>query len=335
METYKFLVIGDTEGRVRSSSIAKLAERFLQKGDFIILTGDYFSNQLTELYFFKTGVAFPEKSTIGNLYQKYKVVTAYGNKDLQSKIFSFDKVRSRLGIVSVEDFYGEREVGDLKFCFVNGSNVTNINFSKKAELMKTDIDVLLAKYERLLKGNYKGRLRLRDLPDDEIQKLREKYGETFKIAFDYPYISNYLWLESKQSDADILLTHSPPLLSEKAKILAGYSPDTAVFKEVGKGVEPTHPKENGAKKMHVGLPQIEDFCKRGGFKIVFCGHIHEASGIALYGSMLIVNAGSKLAKMNIQNILPFVLLEVDKNFTKFKCMLYNWDGTTKVEGVLR
>ena len=327
MKTVRFLVIGDPEGRLRYPSVKKLAERYLKRGDFLIFTGDWFSNPLTEYYAFKRGEAFPEKKTLWDLNEKYKIILIYGNKDLQSRFFGLDGKRSReKNIFCVEDFYGEKKIRGLDFCWLNGSNVVEGGFCKRSGEAMKEAEKILKRYERRLRrSGYKRRIRLKDLPEEELKPLREKYGWVFRVVEEYPYATDYSWLKGKRSDARVLLSHSPPLL-EGAEVVAGSFPDVAVFREEGTGIRPCFPDEKGAKKKHVGLKPVSDFVKENDFRLVICGHIHEGSGIALYENALVVNPGSKRAYINERKVLPFSLIETDGELSVFRYLIYNWDG---------
>jgi len=325
----RFLVFGDPEGKVRYGEVARLANKFLGKGDWIIFMGDYFSNQLTAYKYFRQGRLFPESSVFRDLYKRFKVVLVFGNKDLQSRFFDLHERRERFheNLILVEDFHG-KVPGEINLFFLNGSNLTNVDISRRAKRLVRRIGTSIEKYRK--KRGVQS-LRLVDLPKEEVNRIRRGYAFEFKLIYDYPYLTNFDFLKDlRERDFDILLTHTPPLMKGSELVMGNY-PDLALYKEVRGGVCPARREGKKVKKGNVGDERVLKFVKRTRCKLVICGHIHEASGVAYLKDKLIINPGSKIAFSNRKKILPFTLIETDQDLTRFRILLRNWSGTYEKE----
>lgn len=319
----KFLIFGDPEGRIRYPEVVKLTNKFLQKNDFIIFTGDYFSNQLTPYKYFKQGRLFPEMSLFQHLYRKFKIILIFGNKDLRSELIGLNKKREKFNknIILVERFHGKVS-GEFSFFFLNGSDLTNVDISKKARKLSKRINNALKRC---------GKTRLIELPAEEIEKLRKGYEFEFKLIYDLPYLTDFRFLSKlKEREFDILLTHTPPYM-KNSEIICGNTPDLAIFKRDESGIHPVNEKEKRCRKRNVGNREIREFVKKSKSKLVICCHIHEASGIAYLKDKIVINPGSKAALENRKNILPFCVVECNRELTKFKFFLRNWEGISRGE----
>lgn len=305
----RILAIGDPEGKIRYNEVKLLAERYLKEGDYIIFLGDYFSSPYTEYFRYLKGIAFPERSIFKDLNKKYKIILVYGNKDVKSSVFNLDKKKKDYNIFSIEDYFGELEIDNFKFVFINGSNLVNFTGRIGAKISR-EIDNLKKKYNKV---------RLVDLPSEAHEYLEKKYGTFYRIFVKYTYATSFSFLENyKNKKYDFLLTHTPPFL-EGAELISGEYPDIAIYKEDGfGGIQPASPRDKDAKRSHVGHKKIREFIENNKVKIIICGHIHEGSGIAIYKNTLVLNPGSKAVYFMKNKVLPYIVLEFDEDLKNIR-----------------
>ncbi|NOZ81905.1 MAG: hypothetical protein GXO63_02025 [Candidatus Micrarchaeota archaeon] len=307
----RLLVIGDPEGRIRPETIGKLSSSY--SPDLTVITGDLYSSPLTEHRFLRNRVLPAERLTEDLTGKK---IVVYGNKDLNPDYYGLTAPKN---MICTHKIYDEFELNGLKLAILNGSNVVEVGFSKKAEELAGEMRKILKKQKKK---------RISELEEKDVAHLKEKYGLTFSLVYTYPFTTNFKHLG--KTDAKILATHTPPKL-DKAELVEGIFPDYAVFKKTQEGIVPAHPKEKGAIKKHVGIDEISEFIRKSkNLKLVLCGHIHEASGLAVYGKTLVANPGSRAAYINKKGTLPHLLIETE-DFTEIKYKLVNWDGISEGE----
>ncbi|MCD6478104.1 MAG: metallophosphoesterase, partial [Candidatus Aenigmarchaeota archaeon] len=202
-EGVRFLVFGDPEGDLRQRDVRALALKYLKKNDYIVFMGDYYSNVIDEYKIFKSGKLFPEMRYFGKLYKKFRIILAFGNKDIRSKYIGLQKKRENFNksILLNERTLGSLSDDNMKFGFVHGSDLWMTPPGKKYEEMANDIRNAISAYKK--KKKIKRRVLVTELPYYYKKKLLDKYGEEFKFINEYSFFTQFSILRGKRIKSDI------------------------------------------------------------------------------------------------------------------------------------
>jgi len=327
------LVFGDPEGKLqrRKKEVIKIIREY--EPDYVIFLGDYFSwageyyNQLKKYLknreFFNL---YPEAKIIDEIFDKYNFVFVYGNKDLKPEVLRVRKIKEKQKpktFLLTFDKWDEVE----EFLIINGSNVFGVPEKFKNSIEKEIIEffnerdeILLKKFKaRIIAGNIKFLNKKREF---DVRRVKKELKIVYKKLWEkYPYakmlMKNAYWYDMSfvsriKSNKEIILTHTPPNLHNEEVIFGEY-PDMAIYKIVkGFNVQPAKPNEPEAIKKNVGLESIKKFILKNQPKIVFCGHIHEGSGIAKIKETgtIVINPGSFVAFQNYKKIVPYTFIRL-------------------------
>ncbi len=313
------LAFGDPEGILqrRRRTVQKIIEKF--SPEYVIFLGDYYSWNLPYYLklknYLKSGDfydLFPEAKIIKDIKNKFNFVFVYGNKDVRPEVLRLRREKERLkpeNFYFILDKYGEVE----EFFVINGSDILPFPEKTSNPLYKQfeEFDNEIKK----LKEKYKVR-RLKSIPKEELKKLRNKYKLPF-LLLNYSYFYSLRFASRLRTNKEILLTHTPPYLKGE-ELIEGVYPDEAIYKVLHNGITPADPQDPEAIKENVGNKYISRFILKNNIKLVFCGHIHEGSGIARIRetNTVVINPGSVSAFVNKERIIPYVFVKIYENKIK-------------------
>jgi len=333
------LVFGDPEGKLqkRNKEVIRIIREY--EPDYVIFLGDYFSwageyyNQLKK--YLKTQEFFdlyPEAKIIDEIFDKYNFIFVYGNKDLRPEVLKLRKEKRKSKPKNfLLTFEKWDEIKD--FLIINGSNVFACPEKPRNSLEREVINffnegnkILLKKFKaQIIAGNIKFLSKERKV---DIRKLKKELKMLYKKLWKkYPHAKtltkNAYWYDMSfasriKSNKEIVLIHTPPNLHQEELIFGKY-PDMAIYKTVrGLGIQPAKSNDPKAIKKNVGLESIKEFILKNQPKIVFCGHIHEGSGIAKIRETgtIVINPGSYAAFQNHEKIIPYVFVRLKEKEVK-------------------
>ena len=266
---------------------------------------------------------FPEANLIKSIESNYDYVFVYGNKDIRPSVLRLSKERLRR---KLENWYFVQELkGEIKehgFYVLNGNYLIYTGNSTLEEVLD---------YIKELKEKYCVRTSLwkanRKIKSKIVDSVKERFGKRRCDLLFGLYLTTFRGLTRVKTNANILLTHTPPYL-KNSKLLFGNYPDYAIYKrEKGDtGVAPAYEDDPEAIKENVGERSITKFILKNNFDLVLCGHIHEGSGISLIKetNTLVVNPGSVAAFQNKEKVTPYALIKVKER--EVEVFIKSWLG---------
>jgi len=345
------LAFGDPEGKLqkKSKEIIEIIEKY--KPDYVIFLGDYFPlpydyyKQIKK--YLKTKDLFdlyPEAKIVEKIFDKYNFVFVYGNKDLRPETLRLRREKERKrpnNFLLTFNKWGEVE----EFFIINGSNVFALS-EKPRNLTEEQINKVFEERDKILLEKFGVKLTSNKIVSidgkkvsirkirRELKKIYEDLWKKYPLAkriIKYAYWYRLDFVSRMKSNKDILLTHTPPNLSNE-EVIFGVLSDTAIYKIIGEDsgnpkIKPVHPNDPDAIRSNVGLKPIKKFILKNQPRIVFCCHIHEGSGITRIKETetIIVNPGSYMAFQNKKRIIPYVFVRLKESNVKIEMKSFYGD----------